>query len=100
MSLTVGMRLRSRIVAIPHISIAKTIGRYAAKQYSQASPVRTGEMRDSWGYAVQRFQFGVILSIHNSAPHAGIVFKLQHRRFRKIPKKVQKYAAQVFQLVS
>lgn len=60
------------------------LGQYAVKELSKASPVRTGELRDSWDYNIERNEGKEFLNITNHSHQdvsEGIVHLLENGHY-------------------
>ena len=74
MAINVRFKLAGRTVAIPHVGIAKTLGRNAVAIFSRHSPVRTGLLKGSWSYRVWRGNAGLFLVVSNPVQYAALAF--------------------------
>ena len=74
MAINVRFKLAGRTVAIPHVGIAKTLGRNAVAIFSRHSPVRTGLLKGSWSYRVSRGTAGLFLVVSNPVEYASLAF--------------------------
>lgn len=99
MSVQIGYRLTGNTVAVPHVALAKTIGRHAVELYRSATPIVSGDMAASWYYAVERVPGGIMLTILNRMPYAAKVVRRHRDRFRHVPGRLRRYAQNVLRLV-
>lgn len=90
--MSVKLAFRLGVQARP-LGFARTVARFAVNQYRDATPVRSGDMRDAWYAAIHRTASErIILGVFNDVSYAGDVFEKQAGRFRAIPGRIANYA--------
>ena len=96
-------RLTGEVAAIPHVGLAKTIGRKAVRLYREATPVRSGRMRSAWRSGVKVTGSGgsrtVTIAVYNPTRYAVYVVANNSSRFNAAARNLARYTRALLESV-